>query len=227
MCLPLVQTYHPTIVPTNKAAMKEWKRYSNMPTAKKLFSSTTLCAYRQPSNLKQMLDMTRISTTPTFTSNKKCMICRCHICNIIDIRPCLKLPGTDIAVPPGNYYCNSSNVIYLIKCKKCHSGNNIGETSTFLRLRMNNYKKGIRDNNQGLPVARHFNIPGHSICDHQCVIMKGDFSYNTDRLIEVQTLFRKNENRHTQHKPRLRLYCSLHVHPQVIHLSLHPHSRDV
>ena len=51
-CLPLVKTYHPTIVPINKAVMKEWKRYSNMPVAKHLFSSTTLCACTQPPNLR-------------------------------------------------------------------------------------------------------------------------------------------------------------------------------
>ena len=146
-----------TIVPINNAVMKEWKRYSNMPAAKHLFSSTTLCAYRQPPNLRQMLVKTRISTTPTITGKKKCMKSRCQICNIIDTRPCLKIPGTNITVRPGNYYCNSSNVIYLIKCKKCDTGNYIGETSTFFRLRMNNQKKSIRDNNKGLPVARHFN----------------------------------------------------------------------
>ena len=123
----------------NKVAMKEWKRYSNMPAAKHLFSSTTLCIYRQPPNLKQMLVKTRISTTPTFTGDKKCMKYRCQICNIIDTRPSLKIPGINITVRPSNYYCNSSNVIYLIKCKNCHSGNYIGETSTFFRLRMNNH----------------------------------------------------------------------------------------
>ena len=122
-CLTLEQTYHPTIVPINKAVMKEWKRYSNMPTAKHLFSSTTLCVCRQPPNLRQMLVKTRISTTPTITGNKKCMKSRCLICNIFDTRPSLKIPGTNITVRPGNYYCNSSNVIYLIKCKKCDSGN--------------------------------------------------------------------------------------------------------
>ena len=154
--------------------MKEWKRYSNMPAAKHLFSSTTLCAYRQPPNLRQMLVKTRISTTPTITGNKKCMKSRCQICNIIDTRPSLKIPGTNIAVRTANYYCNSSNVIYLIKCMKCDSGNYIDETSTFFRLRMNNHKKSIRDNNKGLPVARHFNIPGHSICDCYiyCYILK-------------------------------------------------------
>ena len=139
----------------------------------------------------QMLVKTGISTTPTITGNKKCMKSRCQICNIIDTRPSLKIPGTYITVRPGNYYCNSSNVIYLIKCKKCDSGNYIGETSTFFRLRKNNHKKSIRDNNKGLPVARHFNVPGYSICDLECVILKGDFSNNVDRLIEEQTLIRK------------------------------------
>ena len=131
-----------------------------------------------------------MKTTPTFTA-KKSMNYGCQICNIIDIRPSLKIPGTNIAVRPGNYYCNSSNVIYLIKCKKCDSSNYIGEASTFFRLRMNNHKNSIRDNNKGLPVARHFNKPDHSICDLECVLLKGDFSNNTDSLIEEQTLIRK------------------------------------
>ena len=137
------------------------------------------CSSRKESPLHQPLPV------------KKCMKSRCQLCNIIDTRPSLKIPGTNITERPGNYYCNSSNVIYLIKCKKCDSGNCIDETYTFLRLRMNNHKKSIRDNNKGLPVARHFNQPDHSICDLECVILKGKFSNNTDRLIEEQTLIRK------------------------------------
>ena len=143
--------------------MKEWKRYSNMPAAKHLFSSTTICANRLSPNHRQMLVKTKISSTQTYTVNNKCMKSRCQICNIDDTQPSLKIPVTNIAVRPGNYYCNSSNVIYLMKCKKCDSGNYIFETSTFFRLRMNNHKKGIRDNNKGLTVARHFNKPDHSI----------------------------------------------------------------
>ena len=116
---------------------------------------------------------------------------RCQICYIVDTRPSLRIPGTNIAVRPGNYYCNSSNVVYLIKCKKCDSGNYIGEASTFFTLRMNNHKKCIRDNNKGLPVARHFKKPDNSICDLECVILKGEFSNKTDRLIEEQTLIPK------------------------------------
>ena len=162
--------------------MKGWKRYSKMPAAKHLFSITTHCACRQPPNLKQMLVKTRICTTSTFTGKKKCIKSRCQICNVIDNRPSLKIPGTNTTMRPGNNYCNSSNVIYVIKCKKCDSGKYIGEKSTFLRRRMNNHKKIIRDNNNGLRVARQFNIPDHSICDLESVILNGDFSNNTDRL---------------------------------------------
>ena len=131
--------------------------------------------------------MPATTALPRFHNHKS----RCQICNIIDTRPSLKIPGTNITVWPDNYYCNSSNVIYLIKCKKCDSGNYIGETSTFFRLRMNNHKKSIRDNNKGLPVDRHFNKPDHPICDLECVILNGDFSNIADRLMEEQTLIRK------------------------------------
>ena len=150
---------------------------------------------------------------------------RCQICNIIDTRPSFKILGTNITLRPGNYYCNSSNVIYLIKCKKCDSGNYIGETSTIFRL-YEQSQKGICDNNKRLPVVRQFNKPDHSICDLECVILKGDFSNNTDRLIEEQTLIQKWKT-DTGPKPRLRLSYTIHILPQVIHLSIHPHSLDI
>ena len=33
-CLPVVLTYHPTIVCVDKAVIKEWKRHSKIPAAK-------------------------------------------------------------------------------------------------------------------------------------------------------------------------------------------------
>ena len=66
----------------------------------------------------------------------------------------------------------------------------MGETSTIIRLRTSN-NKSIRDNNKGLPVARHFNKPDHSISDLEFVRLKGDFTNSTNRLIEEQTIIRK------------------------------------
>ena len=101
---------------------------------------------------------------------------------------------TDITVRQCNYNCNSFNVIYLIKYKKCDSGNYIGDTSTITSLLMNSHKKCIRDNNKGVPVARNFNKPDHSISDLGSLILKRDVSNSTDRLIEEQTLIRKLKN---------------------------------
>ena len=69
---------------------------------------------------------------------------------------------------PGNYNCDSTNIVSLLKC---NYGNYVGETSTKFRLGMNNHKKGIRDNHKGLPVAVHYNQTDHSINDLSCVIL--------------------------------------------------------
>ena len=52
---------------------------------------------------------------------------------------------------------------------------------------MNNHTKILRDNNKGLPVARHFNKPDHSISDLKCVILKGDFSNNAMGTVATLT----------------------------------------
>ena len=68
--LPLVQTYHPTIVSINKAVMKEWKRYSNMRppnTCSAALRSTYVdnrptldkCSSRQESPLHQPLPVAK------------------------------------------------------------------------------------------------------------------------------------------------------------------------
>ena len=42
-----------------------------------------------------------------------------------------------------NYNCDSSNIVYLVICKKCNYGNYVDETSTKYRLRMNNHRKAL------------------------------------------------------------------------------------
>ena len=161
--IPLVQTYHPTIVSTNKSVIKEWKLYSNINSAKHLFCNSPVCAYRQPPNLKRMLVKSNLSRITTLIGNRKCMKPRCQICDILDTRNKLQIPGTSSTILPGNYNCDSCNIVYLLMCSKCDSGNYIGETSNRLRLRVNNHKKSIRDNSRGFPVAVHFNLPDHSL----------------------------------------------------------------
>ena len=134
--IPLVQTYHPTIVSTNKSVIKEWKLYSNINSAKHLFCNSPVCAYRQPPNLKRKLVKSILSRIPILVGNSKCMKPRCQVCDILDTRNKLQIPGTSSTILPGNYNCDSCNIVYLLICDKCDYGNYIGETSNRLRFRL-------------------------------------------------------------------------------------------
>ena len=100
--IPLVQTYHPT----NKSVIKEWKFYSNINSAKHLFCNSPVCAYRQPPNLKRMLVKYNLPRIPTLVGNSKCMKPRCQLCDILDTRNKLQIPGTSSTILP---------VFYLLK----------------------------------------------------------------------------------------------------------------
>ena len=110
---------------------------------------------------------------------------------MLDTRNKLQIPGTSSTIQPGNYNCDSYNIVDLLMCDKCDSGNYIGETSNRLRLRLNNHKKSIRDNSRGFPVAVYFNQPDHSLKNLRYVDLRGDFKTTADRLICEQTLIHK------------------------------------
>ena len=112
--------------------------------------NSPVCAYRQPPKLKQMLVKSNLSRIPTLVGNSKCMKPRCQFCDILDTQKKLQIPGTSSIIQPGNYNCDSCDIIYLLMCSKCDSGNYIGETSNRLRFRLNNHRS-IRDNSRDFP----------------------------------------------------------------------------
>ena len=150
-----------------------------------------MCAHRQPPNLKRMLVKSNLSRISTLVGNNKCIKPRCHVCDMLDTRKKFQIPGTSSTIYPGNYNCDSHNILYLLMCHKCDSGKDIGETSNRLRLRLNNHKKSIRDNSRGFPVAVHFNQADHSLKNLRCVILRGDFKTTADIFICEQTFIHR------------------------------------
>ena len=138
-----------------------------------------------------MLVKSNFSRIPTFIGNSKCMKPRCQVSDMLDTRNKLQIPGTSSTIQPANCNCDSCNIVHLLMCDKCDSGNYIGETSNKLRLRLNNHKKSIRNNSRGFPLAVHFNQPDHSLKNLRCVILRGDFKTTADRDICEQTLIHK------------------------------------
>ena len=59
-----------------------------------------------------------------------------------------------------NITCNSSNLIYCIKCKRCKL-EYIGQTSTTIKERFKNHFGQIKNKSQETEVSRHFTQKGH------------------------------------------------------------------
>ena len=75
-----------------------------------------MCAYRQPPNLMRILVKSNLSKIPRLVCNNKCMKPRCQVCDILDTRNKLQIPGTSSIIQPGNYNCDSCNIVYWLMC---------------------------------------------------------------------------------------------------------------
>ena len=65
--------------------------------------------------------------------------------------------------------CDDKNVIYLIQCKKCNE-QYIGKTSGVVKLRLNKHRTSIGQSVTN--VAKHFELPGHSVRDFLPLVLK-------------------------------------------------------
>ncbi|KAJ8031859.1 hypothetical protein HOLleu_25199 [Holothuria leucospilota] len=98
---------------------------------------------------------------PKLIRNIPCGKSRCQVCNYMNRRESLFVKGKTLH--PGNFKCDSVNVIYLFTCDLCPSTFYIGQTDKAFRLRFSNHKSRINLNRPGFPVAKHFNSPGHNL----------------------------------------------------------------
>ena len=84
--ISIVQTYHTTIVSTNKFVIKDWNLHSKINTSKHLFYTSAESAYRQLPNHKRMLVRSNQSRISSLVGNSKCMKPRCQVCDMFDTR---------------------------------------------------------------------------------------------------------------------------------------------
>ena len=70
VCLPIIHTYHPSVERVNKTIIKEFRNYCKLTSSKHAFDVTSICAYRQPSNLRNILVRSNFPHTVASTGNK-------------------------------------------------------------------------------------------------------------------------------------------------------------
>ena len=83
--------------------------------------------------------------------------------------------------------CQSSNLIYLIQCKRC-TLQYIGETGTKLRQRVNNHRSCIKLNVCN-PVSIHFNSPNHSMEDFSIIPLESMTNDNKSERLKRETYY--------------------------------------
>ena len=159
--IPFVITYHlglpsisnilKTFVPVLHSFIRCKEAIPNLP----------LTAHRRPKNLRDTLGQASTSNTNTATGFQPCNTPRCKTCiHTTPSRTFTSSMNNKTYNIRHTLTCNSRNDIYLITCKKCKK-QYVGQTSQ-LRPRFTQHRFTINSDN-GYPVARHLNSPGHSI----------------------------------------------------------------
>ena len=89
-----------------------------------------------------------------------------------------------------NFSCDTSNIIYMIKCKKdrCNALY-IGESQNKLRERFSQHKSDIVNKKYVNPVSEHFNQAGHYISDLHITVIEKVKNNNTQYRKEREHFF--------------------------------------
>ena len=149
---PFVLTYNPNLPPINGLIKKHFHFLLSSPKLKELFPpKSIILSFRRSKNLKEILAPFKcrkgpsqsVPTAGCFTCNKT----RCDLCKNFFVNS-----QTFSSAQTGKTYfvrqklsCNSSNVIYLVHCKKCNL-QYVGSTTTEFKVRFRNHKSSMKTN---------------------------------------------------------------------------------
>ncbi|XP_077137512.1 uncharacterized protein LOC143803305 [Ranitomeya variabilis] len=168
--IPFVSTFHPFSALVQSTIKKHWniltKSYPDIPE----FTRPFLPCFKRAKNLKDRLvkaDVGSSTMVPrqTFLQTQRqgtfpCL--NCLQCGNIQRGSSIYHPQTGKAIPiKGFYTCESTFVVYLIKCP-CGLAY-VGETTQMVRDRVAQHKSTIRCKKTHLPLPHHFSEQNHSI----------------------------------------------------------------
>ena len=178
----MVTTYHPKNTPVCTILSRNYNILTNDDSTRVIFSQPPLKAYRRAKNLRDLLVHSDFPPDQpaqqpgTFTCNRTI----CRTCPHINQSTSIPSPGGQIKIT-GHFTCTSENVIYCISCRKCPRAVYIGETGRRLADRFREHRLDVLHKKSDLPVAQHFNSPGHSLEDVRVAVLKGRMSVNARR----------------------------------------------
>lgn len=188
-----ITRYHPGLHKINKILKIALPILETNQDTKKLFSKPPRTIFRKPPNLKNILSHPKLEQ-PKILDPSKCYPCkkpRCGTCKILQDSSSYTSSTTNRIYPiKGNINCNTSNVIYQLKCKHCPK-DYIGKTITPLRIRMTNHRFDIFHQNAERPVSAHA-ISHNETKIEECYELRGIYSEKPGLDINTNALKIRN-----------------------------------
>ena len=173
--VPFILTHNPRNPPLGRW-LHDLQRtlIAESPRMKHVLPEAPICGERNCRSLRDIL-MPSVLPPPADADpgchrcqRRKCVICEKHLAEVSTFMSCRTGESFNIR---GNYTCDTSNIVYLISCKKCRGAQYTGQSQNSLRERFYLHRSHIgRD--VGTPLTHHFNLPGHSLDDVECVVIE-------------------------------------------------------
>jgi len=193
--IPLIITFNPANPNMNKIISKHWHLVEKCRNSE-AFTTKPMVAYRRCKNISDKLVRAKCKTPekPPLKHQPKCKTpWTCRICPKPTENGRYKSSATGREYQgPKNYSCKTSNVIYLITCKKCKM-QYVGETYRQFGIRMKEHLRYIKNPSQyDEPTGRHFNSKGHNISDFTCRViwtLKGKPEKSSPQRIKKEEFF--------------------------------------
>lgn len=135
--------------------------------------------YRRSRNLKDEIVKSK-TTISKSTGSRPCGKKGCEVCKHVTPRESAESTNSKFTYKIyGNLNCDTSNVVYLLECGKCHK-QYVGQTMTPFRLRFNNHRSHVRSR-PSIPFSKHMSISGHSFDKLEVTFLQSGFKTNRDR----------------------------------------------
>ena len=179
-CIPLVVTYHPALISLGLTTRQHQNilRTSERLQNTKGFPFSTVNCLSLDNKFEGSLGQSGIKiNTQRAPGNWRCDTVRCKMCSILMTKDefASHTTGQRYKVK-GHASCKSSNIIYLIECKRC-GHQCIGETSQPLRCRIIGHRSYImHQRTDESPVVVHFNTSAHSVGDMAVMVIDNLYS---------------------------------------------------
>ena len=172
--VPFTITYNPALPNIQDILRRKQPILHSTERLKNIFKEVPVVAFRRSPNLRDLLVRAKLASTNktpklsagTFRCGSKH---GCLTCPFIENgRTSYTFTNTgETRQIKHHITCNSTNLTYMIECKKCNK-QYIGVTKRTLRERFSEHRQATNNPlhaNAAAAVPSHFNLPGHSITD--------------------------------------------------------------